>query len=94
MANPIVGSTVTLQVEWFDLAGDPVAGATVLYVQDPSGTETTPAVSNPTTGVYRAQVTLNEAGICRHRWEAVSVDGTIVCEGSVCAQASALGGVS
>ena len=89
MADPIVGSTVTLEVKWTDIAGDPVSASTVLYVLDPTGTETTPAVSNPTVGTYRGQVVLDEAGIWRYRWEAESSEGVIVCEGAVCARASA-----
>jgi hypothetical protein len=53
----------------FKVAGvltDPTTA--VCTVKDPSGNDTTPAVSNPSTGVHTATVTLDEAGYWKVKW--------------------------
>jgi uncharacterized protein YfaS (alpha-2-macroglobulin family) len=87
------GDTVLLRVTVRDTDGELVAATTTLTVEDPSGTITTPAVSNPSLGVYQASVLLDEAGWWSYRWEATTTEGTKICEGRVCPCASALTGV-
>lgn len=88
------GDTITLQATFRDIAGDLVDPSSVtLYVEDPSGTITEPSPSNPSVGVYQAEVDLDAAGWWNYRWEGVTTEGTKVCEGRVCPCASALTGV-
>jgi hypothetical protein len=67
-----------------------VAATVVLTVTDPAGVESTPTPANPSTGVYRATITLSAAGRWRWRWD---VTGTVVdvAHGEVRAADPALG---
>lgn len=92
--NPIVGATVTLQATFRDIAGGLVDPIVMLYVRDPLGVESTPVPTNPSTGVFEYELTLDVVGVWRWRWEGESTEGTIVCEGVVCADASVFVGAS
>jgi hypothetical protein len=71
-------------------AADPTYTATdatvVLTVEDPSGVETTPAVTNAAAdGYYYAEVDLDEPGLWRFEWAATGAviaakDGTFTVE--------------
>lgn len=88
------GDTITLQATFRDIAGDLVDPSTVtLTVEDPDGNQTTPSTTNPSVGVYEAQVDLDLAGWWSYRWEGETTEGTKICEGRVCPCASALTGV-
>ncbi len=91
MSNPIVGATVTLQATFKDIDGDNVDPSSVdLTVEDPDGTVTTPATTNPSVGVYQSQLDLTIAGDWDYRFEGETSEGTVICEGRVCAIASGL----
>lgn len=66
-----VGDVVRIQATFRDIDGVARDPTTVtLRVRKPSGTVTTPAVSHPTpgSGVYYADVSLDEAGVWRYEW--------------------------
>lgn len=88
------GDTITLQATFRDIAGDLVdPSSVVLTVEDPSQNITTPSPTNPSVGVYQAEVDLTEPGWWSYRWEGETSEGTKVCEGRVCPCATALTGV-
>lgn len=89
------GDTVTLQATFHDIAGELVDPSTVtLTVENPSAVITSPVPSNPSVGVYRAQVPLTEPGWWSYRWEGQTTEGTKVCEGTLCPCASSISGGS
>ena len=64
MSEPLVGSTVLIQITVTDpVTGDLAAAMVDLVVQAPDGTETSPVPTNPSVGVYEHYLTLTqEAG--------------------------------
>lgn len=73
-----VGDRATFEHEVRDADGTLTTATVVLTMTDPSGDTSTPSVSTPSTGIYRANVTLTEAGTWFGVWTAsgnvVSVD--------------------
>lgn len=73
-----VGDRATFEHEVRDADGTLTTATVVLTMTDPSGDTSTPSVSTPSTGIYRAAVTLTEAGTWFGVWTAsgnvVSVD--------------------
>jgi hypothetical protein len=90
MSNPIVGSTVLIQITVTDPDGELAAATVDLHVFDPSGVETEPVPTNPSVGIYQHYLTLDEAGWWYAVWEATSGELTTVKECSVCAGDSSL----
>lgn len=88
--NPVIGQTVTLQATFRDAAGALVDPVVTLTVEDPNGAVTTPATTNPSVGVFQADVTLDVAGYWSYRFSGVASGATTVCEGEVCVDASKL----
>jgi hypothetical protein len=87
------GDTAILRVTVRDTDGELTPATVTLTVEDPDNTITTPAVSNPSIGVYQADVHLTLPGWWSYRWEATTTEGTKVCEGRVCPCATSLTGV-
>jgi hypothetical protein len=79
-----IGQTVRISTAtaFTDADGDPVAPDTVtLTVLAPDGTETTPSESaGASTGLYYADVTVDQAGVWAYRWEGVIGTSTAVDE--------------
>lgn len=95
MSNPLVGSTVLIQITVTDPTTGELAAATVdLVIQAPDGTETSPAPTNPSVGVYQHFLTLDQEGWWYAVWTATSGSYVTVKECSVCASPSALVSVS
>lgn len=90
MSNHLVGSTVRVQITVRDEDGELVAASVDLVIQDPSGDETTPAVLNPSLGVYQYYLTLDEVGWWTAIWTATVGSFVEVKECTVCAQDSVL----
>jgi hypothetical protein len=89
------GTTVTLQATFRDIDGDLVApSAVVLVVEDPDGDQTTPTTTNPSVGVYQAQIDLTVEGWWTFQFTGTTSEGDAVCEGRICAMASSLVGTS
>lgn len=63
-----VGDRARLTFSLTDTAGAPANGTVVLTVTDPTGVTSTPAVTNPATGSYTADVDLDQAGRWTYRW--------------------------
>lgn len=92
MSTPIVGQSVILQATFTDTDGELVDPSSVtLTIEAPDGTTTTPAVTNPSVGVYQHILDLDEVGDYDFRWEGTTSEGTAVCEGRVCVIASGIG---
>lgn len=70
-----VGDRPTFEYEARDADGTLTAATVALTMTDPSGDTSTPSVTTPSTGVYRAPVTLSEAGTWFGVWTA---SGTVV----------------
>ena len=87
MSNPLVGSTVQVQITVTDPDGNLAAASVDLVVQDPSGNESTEVPTNPSTGVYQFFLTLDEEGWWTTIWTATVGDFVTVKECSVCAEA-------
>jgi hypothetical protein len=95
MSDPLVGSTVLIQITVTDpVTGDPAAATVDLVIQAPDGTETTPVPTNPSVGVYQHYLALDAAGWWTAYWTATSGEYVTVKECSVCASASGLVSVS
>lgn len=95
MSDPLVGSTVLIQITVTDPVTGALAAASVdLTIQAPDGTETTPVPTNPSLGVYQHFLTLSQEGWWYAIWTATSGSFVTVKECSVCASASALVSVS
>lgn len=95
MSEPLVGSTVLIQITVTDpVTGDLAAAMVDLVVQAPDGTETSPVPTNPSVGVYEHYLTLTQEGWWYAIWTATSGEYVTVKECSVCASASALVSVS
>jgi hypothetical protein len=92
MSNPIVGSTVLIQITVTNpTTGElEVATSVDLTIIDPSGNEDAESPTNPSTGVYEFYLTLDEEGWFYAVWTVASGELTTVKECSVCAGESAL----
>lgn len=86
-----VGETRVISVTFRLTDGTLVDPSNVLLtVRAPDGTETTPAPSNPSVGVYEHELTFDEAGIWRWRWSGETTEGTVAVECSECILASSV----
>jgi len=73
----VLDSSNGLSVYVFDSNGNAAnAGAVTLTITLPDGTTTTPAVSNPSTGVYTATYTPATVGVYEARWVATGVNAS------------------
>ena len=91
----IIGSSVVVQATFRDLDGVLTNPSDVeLIIRDPSGNQTAGSPTNFSTGVYRDDVTLDEAGWWSFRFEGTIGGNMAVCEGRVCAEESAFVSVS
>lgn len=73
-----VGDIHPLSVEIRDTDGDLAnAGAVTVTVTQPDGTTATPAVSNPSVGVYSATFTAAQAGVHRVLWVATGANADV-----------------
>lgn len=88
--DPIVGASRILQATFRDLNGALVDPDVVLTIRDPEDDVTTPAFTNPSTGVFEHEVILDVVGIWYYEWEGSSVDGVEICDGSICVVASSV----
>lgn len=75
MSTRDVGDQVTLDHRVRNADGTLTAATAVLTVTDPAGSTTTPTVSNPSTGLYRAAFTLTSAGTWSWVW---TISGAVV----------------
>ena len=79
-----VGEARTLRATW-TADGDLVDPDTVvLTVRDPDDNITTPAVTNPSVGVYEVLHTFDEVGNWYWEWTGTADDGTRICRGAAC----------
>lgn len=79
MITYIVKTAIQVSQDFRNLAGDLANPTTVvLTVRSPSGTVTTPSLTNTSTGVYAGMITFDEAGEWTWWWQA---DGTIIVAG-------------
>lgn len=84
-----VGETHTPQITFRDALDALYAPDNVtVTVRAPNGTLTTPAVTNPSLGVYQTTFTLTQVGVWRFEFQGTGPSGAIVREGGgVCAEA-------
>jgi hypothetical protein len=68
VATHDVNERVDLRTTLRDPDGTPTNATVVLTVYAPDGTTSTPALSNPATGVYEASVLVDQAGEWAYRW--------------------------
>ena len=95
MSNPLVGSTVLVQITVTDPTTGALSDATVdLVVRTPDGTETAETPDHPSTGIYEHYLTLTEEGWWTTIWTVTVGEFVTVKECQVCAGASVLVGVS
>jgi hypothetical protein len=79
MAAPyIVTTQIRITATFRTLAGALSNTTAICTVQAPDGTLTTPSVTNDSTGVYSADVTLDQAGTWYVEWQG---SGTVVAAG-------------
>ncbi|MDG4799048.1 head-tail connector protein [Micromonospora sp. WMMD980] len=71
----LLGQRDSLRLEVRDEQGELAAATVVLTLTRPDGTTDTPAVTNPSLGVYTAQVTYDQAGDWLRVWQ---VSGAVV----------------
>jgi hypothetical protein len=87
----IVGETRLVTATFRLTDGSLVDPADVdLTVISPSGVTSTPAVANPSTGVYTATITFDEEGFWYWRWEGETNEGTVAAECQACVVASSV----
>jgi hypothetical protein len=67
-----VGDGYPIEYQARDPDGVLTAATMALTVTDPSGNDTTPSPTNPSTGIYRYTIDLDEAGLWRWVWWAVT----------------------
>lgn len=95
MSNPLVGSTVLIQITVTDPTTGDLAAATVdLVIKAPDGTETPETPDNPSLGVYEFYLSLDETEWWTAIWTVTVGSYVTVKECSVCAGASVLAGSS
>lgn len=80
-----IGDRARLSLALTDITDTPTNGTVVLTVTPPSGTPSTPSVTNSGTGAYYADVDLDEAGTWTYRWTSTGAvvaaeDGTLEVE--------------
>lgn len=86
-----VGETHTAEITFLD-ANEALYAPTgvTVRVRAPDGTNTFPAVTNPSLGVYQTSFNLSQKGIWRFTFRGDGPSGAIVIEGGyVCALAAA-----
>lgn len=91
MSSPALtqGEARTLQSTWKDSNGDLVnPSVVVLEVLTPSGDVDTPAILNPSLGVFESVVGFDEVGDYYWEWTGTTTQGIKVCHGSVCVKPS------
>lgn len=90
MTTRDIGDGYAIGYEARDPDTNTLLDATVtLTITDPAGTQTTPAITHPSTGVYHYTIPLSSAGVWRWRWD---ITGTVidVATGEVTAAATGL----
>lgn len=93
MSNPIVGSTVLIQITVINPDTGNLEDASVdLVIRDPSGNESSVSPTNPSTGVYEYYLALDEEGWFYAIWTVTSGSYVTVKECGVCAGATVLVG--
>jgi hypothetical protein len=81
MSTHDLGDMVRVKGTWTDAAGAPVAPTAVtLTVKNPAGVATTPALTNPSAGVYYADVDANVVGTWCFRFRSTG-SGQAAAEG-------------
>lgn len=65
-----VGGQATLEYEARNVDGALTTATVAIAVTNPSGVTSTPSVTTPSTGIYRANVPLNAAGTWFYTWSA------------------------
>lgn len=91
MSNPLVGSTVLVQITVTDPSTGAPADATVeLVVKAPDGSESTPTPDHPSTGVYSHYLDLSAEGWWTAIWTATVGELTTRQECAVCASPTVL----
>lgn len=75
MTTRDVGDQVDLEHLVYNASGTLTAATVVLTLTDPTGTPTTPSVTSPSTGTYRASFALATAGLWSWVW---TVSGAVV----------------
>lgn len=90
MSNPIVGSTVLIQITVTTPDGDLTAASVDLTIRDPEGNQTSVSPSNPSLGVYEYYLNLDEDGWWYAIWEVTVGSYVTVKECGVCAFATVL----
>lgn len=63
-----VGDVARIRLVLRDFDGELTDGTVTLTVRHPDGTETTPAPTNESTGVYVADVALDASGVWQYHW--------------------------
>lgn len=93
MSNPLVGSTVLIQITVTDPdTGEPSDATVDLVIRDPDGDETTVSPTHADTGVYEYFLPLTEDGWWYAIWTVTSGGLTTVKECGVCAAPTVLVG--
>ena len=94
MSNPLVGSTVLIQITVTDPTTGQLTDATVsLVIRDPEGNESAETPDHPSTGIYEFYLALDEDGWWYAIWTVTSGELTTVKECGVCATETVLVGV-
>lgn len=83
MAAPYIVTTQIRSTATFrNLAGALADTTAVCSVKAPDGTASSPSVTHDSTGVYSADITLNQAGAWRIEWQGsvtvIAADDTVV----------------
>ena len=95
MSNPLVGSTVLIQITVTDPTTGELSAASVdLVIRAPDGTESAESPTNPSLGVYEYYLTLDAEDWWTAIWTVTVGEYVTVKECQVCAGASVLVGVS
>lgn len=92
MSNPIVGSTVLIQITVTDPDGELSAATVDLVIRDPDGDETSVSPTNPSLGVYEYYLALVEDGWWYAIWTVTVGNYVTVKECGVCATPTVLVG--
>lgn len=86
MSNPLVGSTVLIQITVTDPTTGELTAATVdLTIRDPDGNETPEVPTNPSVGIYQHYQNLDEEGWFYAIWTVTSGEYVTVKVCQVCA---------
>lgn len=68
MADYDVGDVARLEATFRDTAGVLTNTTVTLTVKKPDGTSSTPSTSNPSTGLYRADISIDQPGVWVYRF--------------------------